>query len=51
MVEELLARAEEHQRQADEWVKVPPAPHEREHLMKCVLALHLEVATLERQTP
>jgi hypothetical protein len=49
VVEELLARAQEHQRQADEWVKAPPAAHEREHLMKRVLALHLEVTTLERQ--
>jgi hypothetical protein len=51
MVEELLARAQEHQRQADEWAKAPPAPQEREHLMKRVLALHMEVTTLERQAP
>jgi hypothetical protein len=51
MVEELLTRAQEHQRQAEEWAKAPPAPQEREHLMKRVLALHLEVTTLERQAP
>jgi hypothetical protein len=51
VVEELLGRAQEHQRQAEEWAKAPPAPQEREHLMKRVLALHLEVTTLERETP
>jgi hypothetical protein len=50
VVEALLARAREHQRQAEEWAKAPPAPQEREHLMKRVLALHLEVTTLERLT-
>jgi hypothetical protein len=48
-VEELLARAREHQRQVDTWAEALPAPAEREHLMKRVLALHLEVVTLERQ--
>jgi hypothetical protein len=47
----LLARALEHQRQVEEWAKAPPAPQEREQLMKRVLALHVEVTTLERQAP
>jgi len=36
--------------QAQRWPELKPTPEEREMLMKCVLGLHVAVATLERRT-
>ena len=50
-VEELRARVRECTRKAGEWTASPPANRERDELMKCVLALHVELAKLESQVP
>ena len=51
MVEDLRAKVRECMRKAGEWTASPPANRERGELMKCVLALHIELAKLESQVP
>jgi hypothetical protein len=45
----LRARADEYLREQDAWSPSRPSPMEKERLMKRVLALHLDVAKLERK--
>jgi hypothetical protein len=47
--EELLTRAQNHLRDADTWTGRSPPTEEREKLMNSVLALHMEVAKLEKE--
>jgi hypothetical protein len=49
--EELRGRVWHCMRKAGEWTASPPANRERDELMKCVLALHIELAKLESQVP
>jgi hypothetical protein len=49
-VEDLRLKAESCLQQAQRWPHSKPAPEERETLMKRVLAIHVAVAKLERQT-
>lgn len=45
---ELRARVRDCMRKAGEWTASPPPDRERDELMKRVLALHVELAKLER---
>jgi len=47
--EALRARAEEYLAEQAAWSPSRPGPQEKERLMKRVLALHLDVAKLERK--
>jgi hypothetical protein len=49
--EDLRARVRDCMRQAGEWSASPPENRARDELMKLVLALHLELAKLERDVP
>jgi hypothetical protein len=49
-VEDLRLKAESHLQKAQLWPHSKPTPEEREMLMKRVLAIHVAVAKLERQT-
>jgi hypothetical protein len=48
--EDLRGRVSDCMRKAGEWTASPPV-NQRDDLMKRVLALHVELATLERQVP
>jgi hypothetical protein len=48
--EQLRAKAEEFRREADTWQPSMPPVEERERVMKQVLALHVAVARLERDS-
>jgi hypothetical protein len=47
--EQLRVWLDECLRQAEVWGESPPAPRDRDVLMKRVLALHVEVTRLERE--
>jgi hypothetical protein len=49
--EELRAEVRDCMRKAGEWTASPPPDRERDGLMKRVLALHVELAKLERRVP
>ncbi len=49
-VDELRLRAEDYLQQAQGWAHTKPTVEDRESLMKRVLALHVDVARLERQS-
>jgi len=48
---ERRAKADEYFREAQGWPHSKPTPEQREKPMKRVLALHVAVARVERETP